>query len=239
MRIDILTIFPSLINSFVTESLIGKAQESGTLEISALDLREGASGAHKAVDDTPFGGGPGMVLKPEPIFNIVETKNPPRPLYLLSPAGEPFSHSKAKDLSKLDGFSLLCGRYEGVDQRVRDHLIDGEISLGDFVLAGGEIAALAIVETVTRLIPGVMGNLESAASESFTQGLLEYPQYTRPWEYKGLTPPNILRSGNHEEIKLWKKAKALEITVSNRPDLIEKRGGLTDEEQSLLEKKFT
>ena len=239
MRIDILTIFPTLINSFVTESLIGKAQESGTLEISALDLREGASGAHKAVDDTPFGGGPGMVLKPEPIFNIVETKNPPRPLYLLSPAGEPFSHSKAKDLSKLDGFSLLCGRYEGVDQRVRDHLIDGEISLGDFVLAGGEIAALAIVETVTRLIPGVMGNLESAASESFTQGLLEYPQYTRPWEYKGLTPPDILRSGNHKEIKLWKKAKALEITVSNRPDLIEKRGGLTDEEQSLLEKKFT
>lgn len=239
MRIDILTIFPSLINSFVTESLIGKAQESGTLEISALDLREGASGAHKAVDDTPFGGGPGMVLKPEPIFNIVETKNPPRPLYLLSPAGEPFSHSKAKELSKLDGFSLLCGRYEGVDQRVRDHLIDGEISLGDFVLAGGEIAALAIVETVTRLVPGVMGNLESAASESFTQGLLEYPQYTRPWEYKGLTPPDILRSGNHKQIKLWKKAKALEITVSNRPDLIEKRGGLTDEEQRLLEKKFT
>ena len=239
MRIDILTIFPSLINSFVTESLIGKAQESGTLEISALDLREGASGAHKAVDDTPFGGGPGMVLKPEPIFNIVETKNPPRPLYLLSPAGEPFSHSKAKDLSKLDGFSLLCGRYEGVDQRVRDHLIDGEISLGDFVLAGGEIAALAIVETVTRLVPGVMGNLESAASESFTQGLLEYPQYTRPWEFKGLTPPDILRSGNHKEIKLWKKAKALEITMSNRPDLIEKRGGLTDEEQNLLEKKFT
>ena len=239
MRIDILTIFPSLINSFVTESLIGKAQESGTLEISALDLREGASGAHKAVDDTPFGGGPGMVLKPEPIFNIVESKNPPRPLYLLSPAGEPFDHSKAKELSKLDGFSLLCGRYEGVDQRVRDHLIDGEISLGDFVLAGGEIAALAIVETVTRLVPGVMGNLESAASESFTQGLLEYPQYTRPWEYKGLTPPDILRSGNHKEIKLWKKAKALEITVSNRPDLIEKRGGLTDEEQSLLEKKFT
>ena len=239
MRIDILTIFPSLINSFVTESLIGKAQESGILEISALDLREGASGAHKAVDDTPFGGGPGMVLKPEPIFNIVETKNPPRPLYLLSPAGEPFNHSKAKELSKLDGFSLLCGRYEGVDQRDRDHLIDGEISLGDFVLAGGEIAALAIVETVTRLVPGVMGNLESAASESFTQGLLEYPQYTRPWEYKGLTPPDILRSGNHKEIKLWKKAKALEITLSNRPDLIEKRGGLTDEEQSLLEKKFT
>ena len=239
MRIDILTIFPSLINSFVTESLIGKAQESGTLEISALDLREGASGAHKAVDDTPFGGGPGMVLKPEPIFNTVETKNPPRPLYLLSPAGEPFSHSKAKELSKLDGFSLLCGRYEGVDQRVRDHLIDGEISLGDFVLAGGEIAALAIVETVTRLVPGVMGNLESAESESFTQGLLEYPQYTRPWEYKGLTPPDILRSGNHKEIKLWKKAKALEITMSNRPDLIEKRGGLTDEEQNLLEKKFT
>lgn len=239
MRIDILTIFPSLINSFVNESLIGKAQESGTLEIFALDIREGASGVHKAVDDTPFGGGPGMVLKPDPIFNVVENKNPPRPLYLLSPAGEPFSHSKAKELSKLDGFSLLCGRYEGVDQRVRDHLIDGEISLGDFVLAGGEIAALAVVETVTRLIPGVMGNIESAASESFTQGLLEYPQYTRPWDFEGLTPPDILRSGNHEQIKLWRKAKALEITLSNRPDLIEKRGGLTDQEQSLLERKFT
>ena len=239
MRIDILTIFPSLINSFVNESLIGKAQESGTLEISALDIREGASGVHKAVDDTPFGGGPGMVLKPDPIFNVVENKNPPRPLYLLRPAGEPFSHSKAKELSKLDGFSLLCGRYEGVDQRVRDHLIDGEISLGDFVLAGGEIAALAVVETVTRLIPGVMGNIESAASESFTQGLLEYPQYTRPWDFEGLTPPDILRSGNHEEIELWRKAKALEITLSNRPDLIEKRGGLTDQEQSLLERKFT
>ena len=239
MRINILTIFPSLINSFVNESLIGKAQESGTLEISALDIREGASGVHKAVDDTPFGGGPGMVLKPDPIFNVVENKNPPRPLYLLSPAGEPFSHSKAKELSKLDGFSLLCGRYEGVDQRVRDHLIDGEISLGDFVLAGGEIAALAVVETVTRLIPGVMGNVESAASESFTQGLLEYPQYTRPWDFEGLTPPDILRSGNHEEIKLWRKAKALEITLSNRPDLIEKRGGLTNQEQSLLERKFT
>ena len=239
MRIDILTIFPSLINSFVNESLIGKAQESGTLEISALDIREGASGVHKAVDDTPFGGGPGMVLKPDPIFNVVENKNPPRPLYLLSPAGEPFSHSKAKELAKLDGFSLLCGRYEGVDQRVRDHLIDGEISLGDFVLAGGEIAALAVVETVTRLIPGVMGNIESAASESFTQGLLEYPQYTRPWDFEGLTPPDILRSGNHEQIKLWRKAKALEITLSNRPDLIEKRGGLTDQEQSLLERKFT
>ena len=239
MRIDILTIFPSLINSFVNESLIGKAQESGTLEISALDIREGASGVHKAVDDTPFGGGPGMVLKPDPIFNVVENKNPPRPLYLLSPAGEPFSHSKAKELSKLDGFSLLCGRYEGVDQRVRDHLIDGEISLGDFVLAGGEIAALAVVETVTRLLPGVMGNIESAASESFTQGLLEYPQYTRPWDFEGLTPPDILRSGNHEEIELWRKAKALEITLSNRPDLIEKRGGLTDQEQSLLERKFT
>ena len=239
MRIEILTILRSLINSFVNESLIGKAQESGTLEISALDIREGASGVHKAVDDTPFGGGPGMVLKPDPIFNVVENKNPPRPLYLLSPAGEPFSHSKAKELSKLDGFSLLCGRYEGVDQRVRDHLIDGEISLGDFVLAGGEIAALAVVETVTRLIPGVMGNIESAASESFTQGLLEYPQYTRPWDFEGLTPPDILRSGNHEEIELWRKAKALEITLSNRPDLIEKRGGLTDQEQSLLERKFT
>ena len=238
MRIDIFTIFPALIDNFVNNSLIGKAQAKGVLSIHAHDLREGASGTHKAVDDTPFGGGPGMVLKPEPIFEVVEKKNPPRPLFLLSPAGETFTQSKAKELSQLGGFSLLCGRYEGVDQRVRDHLIEGEISLGDFVLAGGEIAALALIETVTRLVPGVMGNDQSADSESFSDWLLEYPQYTRPWDFRGLTPPETLRNGNHEEIAQWRRAKALEMTLRHRPDLIEKRGGLTAEEKSLLTRKF-
>lgn len=238
MRIDIFTIFPALIDNFVNNSLIGKAQAKGVLSIHAHDLREGASGTHKAVDDTPFGGGPGMVLKPEPIFEVVEKKNPPRPLFLLSPAGETFTQSKAKELSQLGGFSLLCGRYEGVDQRVRDHLIEGEISLGDFVLAGGEIAALALIETVTRLVPGVMGNDQSADSESFSDWLLEYPQYTRPWDFRGLTPPETLRNGNHKEIAQWRRAKALEMTLRHRPDLIEKRGGLTTEEKSLLARKF-
>ncbi|MBT95178.1 MAG: tRNA (guanosine(37)-N1)-methyltransferase TrmD [Acidimicrobiaceae bacterium] len=238
MRIDIFTIFPTLIDDFVNKSLIGKAQAKGVLTIHAHDLRDGASGTHKAVDDAPFGGGPGMVLKPEPIFDVVEKKNPPRPLFLLGPAGETFTQSKAKELSQLDGFSLLCGRYEGVDQRVRDHLIDGEISIGDFVLAGGEVAALALIETVTRLVPGVMGNEQSADSESFSEWLLEYPHYTRPWDFRGLTPPEMLRNGNHEEIAQWRRAKALEMTLKHRPDLIEKRGGLTTEEKKLLARKF-
>ena len=236
MRIDVFTIFPTLIDNYAGESLLGKAQNKGLLKVNTHDLRDSVSGTHKGVDDAPFGGGPGMVLKPEPVFKSVEDENPPRPLFLLSPAGQKFNHSKALQLSKTGGFSLLCGRYEGVDQRIRDHLIDGEISLGDFVLSGGEVAALAIIESVARLVPGVMGNSESSEAESFTSGLLEYPQYTRPWEFRGITPPEILRNGNHQEIREWRKAKALELTIKERPDLIDERGGVTAEEQSLIAK---
>ena len=236
MRIDVFTIFPTLIDNYAGESLLGKAQNKGLLKVNAHDLRDSASGTHKGVDDAPFGGGPGMVLKPEPVFKTVEDKNPPRPLFLLSPTGQKFNHSKALQLSETGGFSLLCGRYEGVDQRIRDYLVDGEISLGDFVLSGGEVAALAIIESVARLVPGVMGNSESSEAESFTSGLLEYPQYTRPWEFRGMTPPEILRNGNHQEIREWRKAKALELTIKERPDLIDERGGVTAEEQSLIAK---
>ena len=220
MRIDVFTIFPTLIDNYAGESLLGKAQNKGLLKVNAHDLRDSESGTHKGVDDAPFGGGPGMVLKPEPVFKAVEDKNPPRPLFLLSPTGQKFNHSKALQLSETGGFSLLCGRYEGVDQRISDHLVDGEISLGDFVLSGGEVAALAIIESVARLVPGVMGNSESSEAESFTSGLLEYPQYTRPANFRGMRVPDILLSGNHKEIDLWRKKKMRQRTTERRPDFL-------------------
>ena len=236
MQIDVFTIFPALIENFAKESVLGRAEKRGLLHINCHDLRDGASGNHLSVDDSPFGGGAGMVLKPEPIFKVVERVNPSRPLFLLSPTGSVFNQAKAVEFSKLKGFSLICGRYEGVDQRVKDHLIDGEISVGDFILSGGEVAALLIIESVTRLIPGVMGNNESSEEESFSDGLLEYPQYTRPWDFRELTPPDILRSGDHEKIKQWRKAMSLKLTTEKRPDLIEARGGLTAEEKKLVER---
>ncbi len=204
------------------------------LNLNCHDIRSETTDSYQTVDDAPFGGGAGMVLKPEPIFGIVEKIEPPRPLLLLSPTGPVFTQSKAIELSKIDGFSLLCGRYEGIDQRVRDHLVDEEISVGDFILSGGEIAALVIIESVTRLLPGVMGNDESSEEESFTDGLLEYPQYTRPWDFRGIKPPEILRTGDHEKIREWRRAMALRLTIENRPDLVEARGGLTDDEKKLL-----
>lgn len=237
MRIDVFTIFPGLISGFANESLLGRAQHNDLLELRAHDLRDGATDKHKSVDDSPFGGGPGMVLAPEPLFNVIESAQPPRPLLLLSPGGRRFDQRMAEELAKTEGFSLLCGRYEGVDQRVVDELCDGEVSIGDFVIAGGEVAALVIIEAVTRLIPGVMGNDQSAGSESFaSNGLLEYPQYTRPAEFRGLPVPDVLLSGDHARIESWRYAMALLRTVSQRPDLIEARGGLTAEEKELLER---
>ena len=175
-----------------------------------------------------------MVMKPEPIFKVVESADPPRPLILLTPSGKRFEQSDAEELSQLDGFSFLCGRYEGIDQRVVDNLVDRQISLGDFILSGGEVAALALIESVVRLIPGVMGNEESSVDESFSGGLLEYPQYTRPREYKGYKVPDVLVSGDHETIAQWRKVKSLLTTMENRPDLIIERGGITEEEAALL-----
>ena len=175
-----------------------------------------------------------MVLAPEPIFTVVERESPPRPLFLLGPGGRRFDQEWAAELAAGEGFSLLCGRYEGVDHRVREHLVDGELSLGDFVLSGGEIAALAVVEAVTRLVPGVMGNDESSLEESFAGGLLEYPHYTRPAVFRGWGVPEVLRGGDHGRVARWRRAQALARTLEERPDLIERRGGLTPEERDLL-----
>ncbi len=234
MRIDVFTLFPGLIDAFTAESLLGKAQQRGLLAISSHDPRAHTTDVHGTVDDAPFGGGAGMVLKPEPLFEAVEAVDPPRPLIYLGPAGRPFSQAIAQELSRLDGFSLLCGRYEGIDERVRTGLIDDEISVGDYVLAGGEVAALVVIEAVGRLVPGVMGNATSGEDESFADGLLEYPQYTRPAEFRGVEVPAVLRSGDHGKVARWRLAQSLRRTMANRPDLIESRGGLSDDERAVL-----
>ncbi|MFP5254976.1 MAG: tRNA (guanosine(37)-N1)-methyltransferase TrmD [Acidimicrobiia bacterium] len=234
MRIDVLTIFPDMVGDFASRSLLGKARESGVVDVRVHDLRQGADDPHRSVDDSPFGGGAGMVLMAEPIFRVVEAVEPPRPLLYLSPAGRRFDQALARELAATDGFSLLCGRYEGVDERVREHLVDDELSIGDYVLGGGEVAAMVVMEAVARLVPGVMGNHASADDESFTDGLLEYPHYTRPAELRGWTVPEVLRSGDHGKVARWRRAQALARTLRHRPDLIEARGGLTDEDRDLL-----
>lgn len=176
-----------------------------------------------------------MVMMPEPLFGAVEAVDPPRPLLYLSPAGRTFDQSMAHELAESDGFSLLCGRYEGIDERVREHLIDGEVSVGDVVLAGGEVGALLIVEAVGRLVPGVLGNSTSTDDESFADGLLEYPHYTRPAEFRGWEVPDVLRSGDHGRVARWRRAQALSRTIERRPDLIAARGGVSDADQKLLD----
>ncbi|MBK9178932.1 MAG: tRNA (guanosine(37)-N1)-methyltransferase TrmD [Acidimicrobiales bacterium] len=235
VRIHVFTIFPDLIEGYCSASILGRARRDGRLEVGVHDLRSEAHDPHRSVDDAPFGGGAGMVLMPEPLFACVEAAAPPRPLYLLGPAGRPFDQDVARELASRPGFSLLCGRYEGVDERVRDHLVDGELSIGDYVLAGGELAALVVVEAVARLIPGVLGNEASAVDESFADGLLEGPHYTRPADFRGWPVPEVLRSGDHGRIARWRRAQALVRTRTERPDLWAARGGLTESERGLLE----
>jgi tRNA (guanine37-N1)-methyltransferase len=234
MRVDIFTIFPDMVEHFADQSLLGKARRGGTLDVRVHDLRSCATDPHRSVDDSPFGGGAGMVLMPEPIFAAVEAVVPPRPLYYLSPAGRRLDQAMARELAALDGFSLLCGRYEGVDERVREHLCDGELSVGDVVLSGGEVAAMVVLEAVGRLVPGVMGNMASADDESFADGLLEYPHYTRPAELRGWAVPDVLRSGDHGRVARWRRAQALHRTLTHRPDLIARRGGLSPTDRKLL-----
>jgi tRNA (guanine37-N1)-methyltransferase len=234
VRIDVFTIFPDLVAGWLDASLIGKARRTGLLDLRVHDLRSAATDAHRSVDDAPFGGGAGMVLAPAPLFGAVESVDPPRPLYLLAPGGRRFDQAMASELSRVSGFSLLCGRYEGVDQRVADHLVDGELSIGDFVVTGGEVVALAVVEAVARLVPGVIGNGASAGDESFADSLLEYPQYTRPARFRDWEVPEVLRSGDHGRIARWRRAQALTRTKERRPDLMSARGGLADEERQLL-----
>jgi tRNA (guanine37-N1)-methyltransferase len=235
MRIDVFTIFPELVDGFCRGSLLGRARDAGRLDLRCHDLRQHTTDVHRTVDDAPFGGGAGMVLRPEPVFAAVEAAQPPRPLYLLGPGGARFDQERAVGLAGTDGFSLLCGRYEGVDHRIREHLVDGELSVGDYVLAGGEVAACVVVEVVTRLLPGVMGNDASGVTESFAGGLLEEPQYTRPADFRGWPVPEVLRSGDHRRIERWRRAQALHRTLRDRPDLIAARGGLSDADRRLLE----
>lgn len=236
MRVDVFTIFPNLVDTFCRESLLGKSRESGLLDLRCHDLREHTTDVHRTVDDSPYGGGAGMVMRVEPIFASVEAAAPPRPLLLLSPGGRRFDQRFAAELAAGDGFSLLCGRYEGVDHRVVEHLIDGEISVGDVVLSGGEVAACLVIEAVTRLLPGAMGNDVSPVTESFGEhGLLEEPQFTRPAEFRGWEVPEILKSGDHARIARWRLAQALHRTIAARPDLIEARGGLSEQDLRLLE----
>jgi tRNA (guanine37-N1)-methyltransferase len=236
VRIDVFTLFPGTVDGFCSESLLGKARASGLVELRLHDPREHTTDVHRTVDDAPFGGGPGMLMRAEPIFDSVEAADPPRPLLLLGPGGRRFDQDWARELAAGDGFSLLCGRYEGVDHRIREHLVDGELSVGDVVLNGGEVAACLVIEAVTRLLPGAMGNTESPEAESFgVHGLLEEPHYTRPAVYRGWEVPQVLRSGDHARIGRWRLAQALHRTIAARPDLIEARGGLTDDERSLLE----
>jgi len=236
MRIDVFSIFPGLVDGFCSDSLLGKARSSGLLDLRPHDLRDYTHDQHRTVDDTVFGGGAGMLMRPEPIFEAVELMNPPRPILLMGPGGDRFDQAMAKKLASLEGFSILCGRYEGVDHRVRENLIDAEVSVGDVVLSGGEVAACLIIEAVVRLVPGAMGNAESPVTESFGQtGLLEEPQFTRPADFRGWEVPEVLRGGDHAKIARWRLAQALYRTLSTRPDLIEARGGLSDTEKRLLE----
>lgn len=240
MRIFVFTIFPDLLEHYFSGSLLGKARAEGLIEVRVCDLRSGAGDPRRSVDDAPFGGGAGMVLAPGPLFAAVQAASAPRPLFLLSPGGRRLNQVLVQELaglgtSKSGGFSLLCGRYEGVDQRVADHLVDDQLSIGDYVLAGGEAAACVVVEAVARLVPGVMGNEASARDESFSSGLLEYPQYTRPAVFEGWEVPRVLLSGDHGRIARWRRAMALRRTLELRPDLVESRGGLSEEDRRLLE----
>ncbi len=235
MRVCLITIFPGLIRAFLEYGLIKRAVENGQLAIHVVDLRDHAHDKHRQVDDTPFGGGGGMVLRPEPLFEAVEMhRQEGDRVILLSPQGRPLSHAKAAELASLPGLQLLCGRYEGVDERVRQSLVDEEISIGDYVLMGGELPALVLLETVARLMPGVLGNQASPEQDSFAQGLLDFPQYTRPAEFRGVRVPDVLLSGNHAAVVRWRKREALRQTLLKRPELI-LQTQLSEEDRALVE----
>lgn len=234
MRFDVLTIFPEFFTSPLQVSLLGKAIDSGTLEVDSHDLRHWADGPHRKVDDEPFGGGPGMVMAPGPIVAAVESlREPGGRVIILSAAGRPLTQSVVGELSRSDQVVLVCGRYEGIDARVPEILGADEISVGEFVLAGGEAAALVVIEAVARLVTGVVGNVGSLSEESFTAGLLEYPQYTRPAEFRGLSVPKVLLSGDHAQVAKWRREQAIRRTLEARPDLLEK-AELTVGERELL-----
>lgn len=223
MKFDILTLFPGMFDGPLTESIIKRAVQDGHIEIRLHNIRDFAFDRHKTADDYPYGGGAGMVMKPEPLAACIEAVRDERPsarIILTTPQGRPFNQSYAEELANEQELVIICGRYEGVDERVRELLVDDEVSIGDFVLTGGEIAAMVIVDAVSRLVPGVLGSENSAADDSFSDGLLEYPQYTRPSEFRGSAVPEVLLSGNHQEIARWRRRMALQRTRRKRPDLL-------------------
>jgi len=237
MRIDILTLFPNMFSSPLRESILGRAVEKGLIQIQTTNIRDFTLDKHQVVDDTPYGGGQGMVMKVEPIARAIESvkaQDPSAWTIYLTPQGKPFHQDLARRLSGQSHLILLCGRYEGVDERVRELFIDEEISIGDYVLTGGELAAMVLVDAVARFIPRVLGSDRSAEEDSFFNSLLEYPQYTRPVEFRGCRVPEVLLSGNHSAISLWRKREAIRRTSLRRPDLLAK-ADLTDEEKRLLE----
>ncbi len=238
MRIDVFTIFPELLKPFLGTSLIGRALENGLIDVRIHDLRAHAPGVHRSTDDAPFGGGAGMVMSAEPIMAAIEAAEPQRPLYALGPAGDRFDQDIAHRLASSDGFSLLCGRYEGIDHRIVGGVCEGELSIGDYVLNGGEVAAAVVIEAVGRLVPGVMGNAQSAGEESFGDGLLEYPQYTRPAVWRGNGVPEVLLGGDHGRVDRWRQAQAVIRTARLRPDMISARGGISEAERRAVDEFF-
>jgi tRNA (guanine37-N1)-methyltransferase len=225
MRFDILSLFPEMFSSIFASSILKKARERDLIEVHVHDIRTYAPGKHRVTDDAPFGGGGGMVMKVEPIdraLAALELKPGEGPVILMSPQGDPFRQEIAAELAACHRLILICGHYEGVDERVTEHLADRELSIGDFVLTGGELSAMIIVDAVARLIPGVLGNSESARTDSFSTGLLEYPQYTRPQDYKGWKVPEVLLKGNHRDIDYWRRRQSLARTWRRRPELLEK-----------------
>lgn len=238
MRIEILTTIPEMIDAVTGESILGRAKSRGLIEINAVNLRDFAHDRHRTTDDAPFGGGPGMVMKPEPVFEAVESLvsrsagTKPRVL-LMTPQGRRFDQKFAEELARESHVIIICGRYEGVDERIRERLATDEVSIGDYVLTGGELAALVIADAVSRLIPGVLGDETSCETDSFSSSLLEYPQYTRPADYRGMEVPEVLLSGNHAEIAKWRREMALKRTFERRPDLLG-TAPLTEEDKRII-----
>ena len=235
MSIHILTLFPAMFSGPFSESIVKRAVDQGLVEISIYNIRDYTSDKHHVVDDSPYGGGPGMVLKPEPIFKAVEAVRGETgmPVILLTPQGKLFSHRVAEELAQNEKMMLVCGHYEGVDERVRQHLVTDEVSIGDYILSGGELAAMVVVDAVVRQLPGVLGSEESVGDDSHAKGLLEYPQYTRPQSFRNWEVPEVLLSGNHAEIARWRRTQSLKRTLRRRPDLLQ-QAELSDEDKKLI-----
>ena len=238
MKFDILTLFPAMFEGPLTESIIRRAIENGLLEIRLHQIRDFATDRHKVVDDAPYGGGDGMVMKVEPIAACLEAVKAERPkarVLLTTPRGRLFDHAAARELSREEEVIIICGRYEGVDERVRELFVDDEFSIGDFVLTGGELAAMVMVDATARFVPGVLGSPGSAETDTFSDGLLEYPQYTRPADFRGHSVPSVLLSGNHAEVARWRRCKALGKTLHARPELLERAVLSSDDRRCLKE----